>query len=396
MPRILRIINRFNLGGPTYNAAYLTKYMPPHYETLLIGGEKEESEESSAHILNSLDLTSTIIPEMKRSINPLNDYNAYKKIKNIIKEYKPDIVHTHAAKAGTIGRLAAYTSKVPVIVHTFHGHVFHSYFNKAKTSVFKNIERNLAAKSTKIIAISEKQKYELGTIHRICPPEKIEIIPLGFDLSRFQENIEDKRRAFRKQYNIADDEIAVGIVGRIVPVKNHELFVRAWKEVCDKSTKKIRAFVVGDGEDRGKVEELALSLGISICVGDFENSKCSLTFTSWIKDVDVVNAGVDIIALSSLNEGTPVSLIEAQAGNNPVVSTKVGGIENVVIHNKTGLLSEIGDTQGYANNLLRLIEDVDLRLQMQKLGWENVREKFHYTRLVKDMDKLYSTLLHSK
>ena len=143
MPRILRIINRFNLGGPTYNAAYLTKYMPPHYETLLIGGEKEESEESSAHILNSLDLTSTIIPEMKRSINPLNDYNAYKKIKNIIKEYKPDIVHTHAAKAGTIGRLAAYTSKVPVIVHTFHGHVFHSYFNKAKTSVFKNIERML-------------------------------------------------------------------------------------------------------------------------------------------------------------------------------------------------------------------------------------------------------------
>jgi len=396
MPRILRIINRFNLGGPTYNAAYLTKYMPPHYETLLIGGEKEESEESSAHILNSLDLTSTIIPEMKRSINPLNDYNAYKKIKNIIKEYKPDIVHTHAAKAGTIGRLAAYTSKVPVIVHTFHGHVFHSYFNKAKTSVFKNIERNLAAKSTKIIAISEKQKYELGTIHRICPPEKIEIIPLGFDLSRFQENIEDKRRAFRKQYNIADDEIAVGIVGRIVPVKNHELFVRAWKEVCDKSTKKIRAFVVGDGEDRSKIEELAQLLGISICVGDFENSKCSLTFTSWIKDVDVVNAGVDIIALSSLNEGTPVSLIEAQAGNNPVVSTKVGGIENVVIHNKTGLLSEIGDTQGYANNLLRLIEDVDLRLQMQKLGWENVRGKFHYTRLVKDMDKLYSTLLHSK
>jgi glycosyltransferase involved in cell wall biosynthesis len=396
MPRILRIINRFNLGGPTYNAAYLTKYMPPHYETLLIGGEKEESEESSAHILNSLDLTSTTIPEMKRSINPLNDYNAYKKIKNIIKEYKPDIVHTHAAKAGTIGRLAAYTSKVPVIVHTFHGHVFHSYFNKAKTSVFKNIERNLAAKSTKIIAISEKQKYELGTIHRICPPEKIEIIPLGFDLSRFQENIDDKRRAFRKQYNISDDEIAVGIVGRIVPVKNHELFVRAWKEVCDKSTKKIRAFVVGDGEDRSKIEELALSLGISICVGDFENSKCSLTFTSWIKDVDVVNAGVDIIALSSLNEGTPVSLIEAQAGNNPVVSTKVGGIENVVIHNKTGLLSEIGDTQGYANNLLKLIEDQELRMQMQKLGWENVREKFHYTRLVKDMDKLYSTLLSSK
>ena len=396
MPRILRIINRFNLGGPTYNAAYLTKYMPSEYETLLIGGEKEDHEESSVHILNNLGIAPTFIPEMKRSINPLNDYNAYKKIKNIIKEFKPDIVHTHAAKAGTIGRLAAYTSKVPVIVHTFHGHVFHSYFNKAKTTVFKNIERNLAGKSTRIIAISEKQKYELGTIHRICRPEKIEVIPLGFDLSRFQENLEIKRADFRKQYNIADDEIAVGIIGRIVPVKNHELFVRAWKEVGEKTTKKIRGFIVGDGEDRAKTENLAKQLGISICTGNFENSKCSLTLTSWLKDVDVVNTGLDIVALSSLNEGTPVSLIEAQAGNNPVVSTKVGGIENVVIHNKTGLLSEVGDTQGYAANLLKLIENDELRFKMEKEGWENVREKFHYTRLVKDMDKLYSTLLSLK
>jgi glycosyltransferase involved in cell wall biosynthesis len=396
MPRILRIINRFNIGGPTYNAAYLTKYMPPEYETLLIGGEKEDHEESSLHILNDLGINPVIIPEMKRSINPMNDYNTYKKIKAIIKEFKPDIVHTHAAKAGTIGRLAAYNSKVPIIVHTFHGHVFHSYFNKAKTTLFKNIERNLASKSTKIIAISEKQKYELGTIHRICRPEKLEVIPLGFDLSRFQENITEKRAAFRKQYNIADDEIAVGIIGRIVPVKNHELFVRAWKEVSDKTTKKIRAFIVGDGEDRAKTEALAKELGLSICTGNFENSKCSLTFTSWIKDVDVVNAGIDIVALSSLNEGTPVSLIEAQAGNNPVVSTKVGGIENVVIHNKTGLLSEVGDTQGYAVNLLNIIENDLLRVQMQKEGWESVREKFHYTRLVKDMDKLYSKLLSSK
>ncbi|MFM7024349.1 MAG: glycosyltransferase [Flavobacteriales bacterium] len=369
--------------------------MPPEYETMLIGGEKEDHEESSMHILHDLGLNPIIIPEMKRSINPMNDYNTYKKIKAIIKDFKPDIVHTHAAKAGTIGRLAAYNSGVPVIVHTFHGHVFHSYFNKTKTSLFKRIERNLAGKSTRIIAISEKQKYELGTIHRICRPEKLEVIPLGFDLSRFQENIEGKRIAFRKQYNIADDEIAVGIVGRIVPVKNHELFIRAWKEVSDKTSKKIRGFIVGDGEDRLKTEALAKELNISICTENFENSKCSLTFTSWIKDVDVVNAGVDIIALSSLNEGTPVSLIEAQAGNNPVVSTKVGGIENVVIHNKTGLLSEVGDIKAYAANLLKLIEDEVLRGQMQKEGWENVREKFHYTRLVNDMDKLYSTLLNS-
>lgn len=393
MPKVLRIINRFNIGGPTFNAAYLSKYLPSNYETLLIGGEKEDHEESSLHVLNELGLHPLIIPEMRRSINPLNDYFVYRKLKNIIEEFKPDIVHTHAAKAGTIGRLAAYNAKVPVILHTFHGHVFHSYFNKAKTSVFKNIERNLAAKSTKIIAISERQKYELGTIHRICPPEKIEVIPLGFDLSRFQEDYEAKRKSFRSKYNLADDEIAVGIIGRIVPIKNHEMFIRAWKSASDKTTKKIRAFIVGDGEDRTKVENLAKELGMSICTENFEKSKCSLTFTSWIKEIDVVNAGLDIVALCSLNEGTPVSLIEAQAANNPVLSTKVGGVENIVTEGKTGLLCEVGDLEKYSAQLLELLENDELRTKMQQAGWESVREKFHYTRLVKDIDKLYSSLL---
>ncbi len=393
MPKVLRIINRFNIGGPTFNAAYLSKYLPSNYETLLIGGEKEDHEESSMHVLHELGLQPLIIPEMRRSINPLNDYFVYRKLKNIIEEFKPDIVHTHAAKAGTIGRLAAYNAKVPVILHTFHGHVFHSYFNKAKTSVFKNIERNLAAKSTKIIAISERQKYELGTIHRICAPEKIEVVPLGFDLSRFQENYEAKRKSFRAQYNIADDEIAVGIIGRIVPIKNHEMFIRAWKSASVKTSKKIRAFVIGDGEDRTKVENLAKELGISVCSQNFEKSECSLTFTSWIKEIDFVNAGLDIVALCSLNEGTPVSLIEAQAANNPVLSTKVGGVENIVIEGKTGLLCEVGDLEKYSAKLLELLENDELRTKMQQAGWESVKEKFHYTRLVKDIDKLYSSLL---
>lgn len=393
MPKVLRIINRFNIGGPTFNAAYLSKYLPSNYETLLIGGEKEDHEESSMHVLHELGLQPLIIPEMRRSINPLNDYFVYRKLKNIIEEFKPDIVHTHAAKAGTIGRLAAYNAKVPVILHTFHGHVFHSYFNKAKTSIFKNIERNLAAKSTKIIAISERQKYELGTIHRICAPEKIEVVPLGFDLSRFQENYEAKRKSFRAQYNIADDEIAVGIIGRIVPIKNHEMFIRAWKSASDKTSKKIRAFVIGDGEDRTKVENLAKELGISVCSQNFEKSECSLTFTSWIKEIDVANAGLDMVALCSLNEGTPVSLIEAQAANNPVLSTKVGGVENIVIEGKTGLLCEVGDLENYSAQLLELLENDELRTKMQQAGWESVKEKFHYTRLVKDIDKLYSSLL---
>ena len=193
--------------------------------------------------------------------------------------------------------------------------------------------------------------------------------------------------------SVADDEIAVGIIGRIVPIKNHEMFIRAWKAASDKTSKKIRAFIVGDGENRTKVENLAKELGISVCTQNFEKSKCSLTFTSWIKEIDVVNAGLDIVALCSLNEGTPVSLIEAQAANNPVLSTKVGGVENIVMEGKTGLLCEVGDIDKYSAQLLELLENDELRTKMQQAGWESVKEKFHYTRLVKDIDKLYSSLL---
>src|SRR4051812_397756 len=136
MPRVLRIINRFNLGGITYNVSYLSRFMPAEYETMLIGGPEEEGEESSLFIPHSLDLQPTVLGELRRSINPLSDYFAYRRIKKIIKEFHPQVVHTHASKAGAIGRLAAIHCKVPVIVHTFHGHVFKGYFGNAKTGLF--------------------------------------------------------------------------------------------------------------------------------------------------------------------------------------------------------------------------------------------------------------------
>lgn len=391
MPKVLRIINRFNLGGPTYNVAYLTKYLAPEFETLLVGGEKDESEDSSQFITSQLGIDPVIIPEMKRAIHPLNDRQAYNKIKQIIKEFKPDIVHTHASKAGTLGRLAASACNVPVIVHTFHGHVFHSYFGKLSTSFYKNIERYLAKKSTCIIAISEKQKHELTAEHRICDPSKVAVIPLGFDLSRFQQNLEEKRKNFRSLYNVSDDEVAIVIVGRLVPVKNHSLFLEAIAKVKERTSKKIRAFIVGDGEERANVEAKAAELGLDFT--SKANEKATLTFTSWIKDVDRVCAGADIIALTSHNEGTPVSLIEAQAANKPVVSTNVGGIENVVLEGRTGLLSPSGDANAFAMNLLKVVEDAKLRDEMGRQGWPHVKEKFHYTRLVSDMRELYLRLM---
>jgi len=392
MPRVLRIINRFNIGGPTYNAAYLTKYLDSSFETLLVGGAKDESEDSSEFIVERLGVKPIIIHEMKREINFKQDRIAYKKIKQIIADFKPDIVHTHASKAGALGRLAAYHMKVPVIIHTFHGHVFHSYFGKAKTTFYKSVEKHLAKKTSKIIAISDIQKQELSSIHKICKEEKIEVIPLGFDLNRFRENKEDKRIAFRKEWNIEDHEIVVAIVGRLVPIKNHYFFLNVAKKTLEQTNKSVRFFIVGDGELKDNLTNYCDTLSLSYSTSKENSAKSNITFTSWIKDIDVVNAGADIIALTSKNEGTPVSLIEAQASGKPIVSTNVGGIENIVKINDTAFLTAIDDEEQFKKYLLNLIENQNLRQEMSKKG-SHVFEDFHYTRLAKDVSNLYNRLL---
>lgn len=393
MPKVLRIINRLNLGGPTYNAAYLSHYLAPEFETLLVTGMKERDEESSEFIVEQMGLKPVFIPEMQRRINFSNDLQAYGKIKKIIREFKPDIVHTHAAKAGTLGRLAASSMNVPVIVHTFHGHVFHSYFNPVKTAIFKKIEHYLSGKSNRIIAISDIQKEELCNIHKICKPNKTVVIPLGFDLNRFRENRESLRKKFRDQYHIADNVLAITIVGRIVPVKNHDFFIRAISEVKIHSGKKMVAFIIGDGDDRKSMEILAVSLKLTISTPEKELPGADIIFTSWIHDIERALAGSDIVAMTSLNEGTPVSLIEAQAAGKPVISTEVGGIGNVVIPRETALLSKSGDLDQFVNNLLRLLSDENLRKSMAEKGWPFVKTKFHYNRLVSDMRLLYYQLL---
>ncbi len=392
MPRVLRIINRLNLGGPTYNAAYLSKYLEPEFDTLLVSGMKDDAEESSEFIVKNLDLHPVYIPEMYRELHPFRDYKSYYKLRKLIEEFKPDIVHTHAAKAGAVGRLAASHSGVKVIIHTFHGHIFHSYFNPVKTRMFLEIERYLAKRTTKIVTLSDIQRHELSSIHKVAPIDKFAIIPLGFDLRRFEEDQEAKRKQFRSEYNLDDDEIAIGIVGRLVPIKNHSLFLKALKIVSGKTQKKVRAFIIGDGEERAAIELQAQALGLPFNNQNLKE-KNLLTFTSWIKNVDVSNAGMDIIALTSNNEGTPVSLIEAQASGKPIVSTNVGGIENIVIKNETALLSPVGDESIFAENLLQLIDKNEMRIRFSKQGSDFVRNKFSYRRLCADMAALYNSLL---
>jgi glycosyltransferase involved in cell wall biosynthesis len=370
--------------------------MAPGFETILVVGEKEDHEKSAEYLTSQLGIQCVTIKGMGRSINPAGDYFAYQELKKLIKSFKPNIVHTHAAKPGALGRLAASSLKVSAIVHTFHGHVFHSYFNSAKTKFFINTERYLGRKSDAIIAISEQQKKELVTDFRIAPEEKFKVIPLGFDLDRFQTDKEEKRFRFRTEFNVADDEIAIGIIGRLVPIKNHYLFLKAIKHVFDNTGKKVKAFIIGDGETRKDLETVASEVGIKFTTENSAAHPHPLVFTSWRGDVDVINAGLDIVCLTSFNEGTPVSLIEAQAANKPIVSTRVGGIADIVIEGETALLADVQDAQKFSDHLLQLVQDDVLRNKLGCNSHKYVMERFSYQRLVKDMSQLYYQLLEKK
>lgn len=393
MPRVLRIFNRLVVGGPVLNVTYLTRYMAPEFETLLVVGERESHEKSAEYLADQLGIQFITIKGMGRSLNPATDYFAYRELRKLVKSFKPDVVHTHAAKPGALGRLAASAEKVPAIVHTFHGHVFHSYFNAAKTKFYINTERYLAKKSDAIIAISAQQKKELVQDFKIAPAEKFRIVPLGFDLDRFRNGQEEKRKKFRTEFNLAGDEIAIGIIGRLVPVKNHYLFMKAIKHVFDNSSKKVKAFIIGDGETRADLENVANEVGVKFSTEKDAQHLHPLVFTSWRSDVDVINAGLDIVCLTSFNEGTPVSLIEAQAANKPIVSTRVGGIADIVIEGQTALLSDVQDTELFCEHLLSLVEDDKIRQQIGERSHEHVMDRFSYQRLVDDMSKLYYELL---
>ena len=382
--KVLRIINRFNIGGPIYNAVLLSAFMPEEYETLLIGGMPEENEANSLYIAEKYGVSPVLISEMQREPNLTNDNKALKKIKEIIRTFQPDIVHTHASKAGALGRKAAFDCGVPIVIHTFHGHIFHSYFSWWKTKLYQLIERRLSKKTTGIIAISAIQKNELSLKYKICKPSKIKVIPLGFDLRPFNENRNKNRLLTRAKYEIQDTEIAVAIIGRLVAVKNHQLFIDIIENVHQKTSKKVVYFIVGDGEE---------SLTIQESIKPLKEKGMDIRMTSWIKDIATFNAGMDIICLTSKNEGTPVSLIEAQAAGIPIISTNVGGIQDVILENKTGYLVHADDMEGYSEKLTELIENENKRQLMSQNGWSFVEDKFQFPNLIKNMDEYYKSLL---
>jgi glycosyltransferase involved in cell wall biosynthesis len=391
MPKVLRVLNRLVIGGPAFNACYLTKYLPSEYETTLVVGAKEINEIDSP-LAEELGIPLTVIPEMQRAISPLQDYKAYKAMKQLIKTYQPDIVHTHASKSGAIGRLAAAACGVPAIVHTYHGHVFHSYFGKLKTFILTAVEKYLAKKSHAIITISEIQYKEIVEDYKIGDPKKFVQIPLGLDLDRFNTNTQNLRRECRAALQLDEDTIAIGIVGRLVPIKQHELFIEAAHNVLQNSTKKIVFVIIGDGESKQPIMQHIEALGQKHCSLNAIDTTAPFVFTSWQTNLPYWYAGLDVVCLTSKNEGTPVSLIEAQAAKKPVISTNVGGVANVVKNTITGFVVDNNAT-AFANAMETLINDNNLRATMGEEGCAFVQQQFSYHRLVNDIDNLYKKLL---
>ena len=394
MPKILRVLNRLVIGGPAFNACYLTKYMPAQYQTKLVVGAKEGHEIDSP-LPQQLGLNVHTIAEMKRAISPINDYQAYKKMKALIQAYKPDIVHTHAAKSGAIGRLAAAACKVPVIVHTFHGHVFHSYFGKAKTNLFIQAERYLAKKTNCIVTISPIQQQEIVEQFKIVSPEKCTVIPLGLDLKPFANDITNNRNKCRTEFKIDDDTIAIGIIGRLVPIKNHNLFLDIAAALKKATSKKIKFIIIGNGESRQAIENYAQTLNLNFTNMAQNNPTANILFAGWRTDLSYVYAGLDIVLLTSKNEGTPVSLIEAQSAFKPVLSTNVGGVLNIIKNNETGYVINEPTATAFMQPLLNLINNKTLRNSFGILGHSYVNQNFSYTRLVNNMDVLYKKLLNT-
>jgi glycosyltransferase involved in cell wall biosynthesis len=275
------------------------------------------------------------------------------------------------------------------VLHTFHGHVFHSYFGTFKTKFYKIVERYLARKSSAVVVISDLQKKELVAEHKIINESKAAVINLGFDLTKFQTDKALKRDAFSKEWGVKDDEICIGIIGRLTQIKNHDFFFEVIEKTISNTNKKVRVFVIGDGE-------LNEELKTKSKVIEEKLGKPVFSFTSWIKNIDVPLARLDIVCLTSFNEGTPVSLIEAQASNVVVLSTNVGGVRDIVKDGQTAFVIDDFSVTNYSDKLLSLIDNEEKRLKMSQNGWAFVKDRFHYTTLCSNMEKLYLDLLENK
>jgi glycosyltransferase involved in cell wall biosynthesis len=383
--KILRVIARLNMGGPALHVAYLTAGLREHgYETTLVAGMLARGEDSMAFVADSRDVHTIRIDQLGREISPLRDLVATVRLARLIRRERPDILHTHTAKAGTVGRVAALLAgrhKPPIVVHTFHGHVLRGYFGPFRSRLFRLLERWLASRTTALIAVSPQVRDDLVELG-VAPPERFVVIRLGIELDERVAGKQNGRLESRRYLGIPGNQFAVGWIGRMTAVKRTDDVLIAFKRLRDDGVDAVLC-MVGDGPDREQLERRAHELGVVQ----------HTLFLGYQQDVAPFYAAFDALVLPSSNEGTPVSAIEALAAGRPVVATRVGGVPDVVDDGEDGFLVEPGATDELADRLGQLAREPELRERMGRAGRERVLPRYAVQRLVDDVDRLYRSLM---
>src|SRR4030095_11807096 len=410
--KIIRIIARLNVGGPAKHVVWLTSGLKDAgFDTLLVTGKVPEGEEDMSYFADEMGVTPRYFPEMSREIS-LNDAKTVWKLFRLFRRERPDIVHTHTAKAGTVGRTAGFLYRwlTPGIfvgkprpckfVHTYHGHVFHSYYGRNRTRLFLAIERLLARMVTdRLIVISKQQSVEIGETFRVGRSGQMKVIPLGLPLGLFADYVSQRTKA-RRELCVPDDTILIGIVGRLTEIKNHQMFlnvVARLKEIDPACWRQgaVRFIVIGDGGLRDALEYQTEELGL----------EKDVIFVGSRKDPEYFYPALDVVALTSHNEGTPLTLIEAMANARPVVATSVGGVVDLlgdVVEDgpyqvcRRGIAVPAGDEDAFVAALSRIIRDRSLQQELGNRGLEFVEVNYSKERLFEDIKNLYEELQHKE
>jgi glycosyltransferase involved in cell wall biosynthesis len=376
---IVRVIDRLNVGGPAIHAVLTARGLDDErWRTVLVTGSIEPGEADMSYLLAEHGVERVLIPSLGRELRPLRDLSTAWKLLRVMLRERPDVVHTHKAKAGAIGRVCAVVARVPVRVHTFHGHVFHGYFGRAKTALFLGIERALARVTSRLVAPSPRLVDELAGRYRIAPAERFSVVPLGFDLERFA-HAEQHRGALRRRLGVGGDVKLVGIVGRMVPVKDHATFVAA-AAVLAAQRDDVQFVIVGGGELQAEVEAQVARHGLG----------ARTHLLGWMQGLEEVYADLDVVALSSVNEGTPVTLIEAMAAGVPVAATAVGGVPDVLADGARGELAPAGDAAALAAAMERALAPAARARAARIRG--AVLAEYGAERLCADLARLYDEL----
>jgi len=382
--RVLRAIARLNMGGPTLHVAYLTKGLEERgYDTTLVAGSLARGEDSMAFAAEELGVDVVQIPQLHRDISPVYDPVSVKRLVEEIRRVRPQIVHTHTAKAGAVGRIAALLAggaRPPVIVHTFHGHVLRGYFDPVRTEFFRETERYLARHTTRLIAVGPEVRDDLVELG-VAAADKFSVIRLGIDLeSRVGDG--SAGAELRRLFGIPPERFVVGWIGRMTGIKRVPDVLDTFKALLDEGVDATLC-LVGDGPERDHLEQRAHDLGISR----------RTLFLGYQREIARYFHLFDAFLLPSANEGTPVVAIEALAARCPVVATRVGGVPDVVRDGVDGFLAGVGDTGALATRLAQLARDPDLRRRFGEAGRARVVPRYRVSRLVDDVDALYRELL---